>query len=278
MSSASLKNQGNELTSQYTTNVSLYIEEFIEILEKKRLTMHYQPIVNLSEGTSLGYEGLTRGPKESFFHSPLHLFNFAEKQGKLYSLEKITRDLAIETSKGWLKSNEKLFINLNSNVLYDPNFTPGYTKSLLKRCMLSPENIVFEITERFAIQDFKAFKTVLNHYRNQGFQIAIDDAGAGYSSLQAIAELEPEYIKIDRSLVRDIDQSDVKKAVLEAFLMLSSKINSNIIAEGIETIKELETLISIGVEYGQGYVLAKPSYPVSPTSPLSLECIKKTDN
>lgn len=268
-----LKNVGNEQVTQSDT--TLYTEEFIVILKKRLLTMLYQPIVNLSKGSPLGFESLTRGPKDSYFHSPLHLFNFAEKHGELYLLEKITRDLAIETSKGWLRPNEKLFINLNSNVFYDPNFTPGYTKSLLKKCMLSPENIVFEITERFAIRDFKAFKSVLNHYRNQGFQIAIDDAGAGYSSLQAIAELEPEYIKIDRSLVTAIDQSNVKKAVLEAFLMLSSKIKSDVIAEGIETIEELDTVISLGVKYGQGFLLAKPNYPVSPITPYSLQCIKK---
>lgn len=250
------------------------IDEFQEILNQKRITMHYQPIINLLDGTSHGFEGLTRGPKDSYFQSPVQLFNFAEKHGELYRLEKITREMAIETSKEWLKQDEKLFINLNSNVLYDPNFTPGYTKSLLAKNMLSPKNVVFEITERFAIEDFKAFKTVLNHYRNQGFQIAIDDAGSGYSSLQAIAELEPEYIKIDRSIVTDINQSDVKKAVLEAFLLLASKINSDIIAEGIETVEELETLISLGVKFGQGYVLAKPNYPVPEISEISLKSIK----
>lgn len=210
----------------------------------------------------LGFEGLTRGPIQSRFQSPLQLFKYAEEYGSLYTLEKTARELAFENSSTILSKDEKLFINLSPQVIYDPSFTPGHTISLLKQYKLSPQNIVFEITERSAIEDFSAFTKVLHHYRDQGFQIAVDDAGAGYSSLQAISEIQPDYIKVDRSLISKIHENNVKKHILDAFVTFAKKMDSIIIAEGIELEEELEAVIQLGIDCGQGYYISRPSFPV----------------
>ena len=234
--------------------------EFNEIIDHKRLTIKYQPIVSLNNGEILGWEALARGPAESYFHSPGVLFPFAEKVDLLYPLEKISRELAISEIDE-ISPDQKLFININTRTINDPNFVKGATKNLLQDHHLTPHNIVFEITERFAINDFASFNHTLEHYRSQGYMIAVDDAGAGYSSLQTIAEIRPDFIKMDMSLVRGINHSPVKKALLETFVTFAQKIGSAIVTEGIETEEELTTLMAMGIHYGQGFYLARPAFP-----------------
>lgn len=245
--------------------------EFNDLIKNKNFNIHYQPIVSLQTGTILGWEALTRGPQDSTFHSPAMIFHFAEEVGLLFPLEKICRELAINYfGQG---DNHKLFLNIHPYTVNDPNFVKGETLKLLGESTLSTSNLVFEITERQSIHDFGQFNKTLSHYRGQGYQVAVDDAGAGFSSLQTIAEIRPEYIKIDASLVRDISTNRVKQALLETFVTFAEKIGCRIIAEGIETEEELITLHSIGVHFGQGYYLARPAFPKPEVSPQALKRI-----
>ena len=236
-------------------------KDFVKIVARKDFKIVYQPLVSLNSTRIFGYEALTRGPENNYFHYPDNLFSFAEKVGLLLQLERVTRELAIKKFNSE-NTNHKLFLNMNPMIINDPSFAGGETLRLIKRFGLLPQNIVFEITERTAITDFDSFKKTILHYREQGFMIAIDDAGAGYSSLQSIAELKPDFIKVDKSLVRDIDKDMVKKSLLETFVTFADKINSKILAEGIETEDEMKVLMGMGVEYGQGYFLARPGYPL----------------
>ncbi|GAB6158437.1 bifunctional diguanylate cyclase/phosphodiesterase [Desulfotomaculum varum] len=246
--------------------------EFHDLLQNKNLRIVYQPIVSLQTGQILGWEALTRGPENSYFFSPAVIFNYAQEAGLLFPLEKICRELAIKNFD-LTDSSQKLFLNIHPQTINDPQFVKGETMKLLKESPLSPHNLVFEITERQGIHDFHQFNKTLAHYRNQGYKVAVDDAGAGFSSLQAIAEVRPEYIKIDHSLVKDIDTNRVKQALLETFVTFAQKIGCSIIAEGIETEAELTTLRSLGVHYGQGYYLARPGYPLPPVQTQALNCI-----
>lgn len=248
-------------------------KEFKNIIETRNINILFQPIVSLSEGRNYGFEALSRGPRNSAFYSPEVLFPFAAQEGCLYTLEKMARELAIKESKGIIQ-NEKLFINMSAQAIYQSNYTPGNTVSLLQQYHLSPSDIVFEITERSAIHDFLSFRKVLSHYRSQGFQIAVDDAGAGYSSLQAISELEPDYIKVDKSLIHGINESRIKKNILESFTMFAKKMNSKVIAEGIETPEELKMVKDLGIDLGQGFFLARPENPVSSISLPALEILQ----
>lgn len=254
---------------------SIHQKEFQEILLHQKINTLFQPIISLSTGAALGYEALTRGPEGSYFHSPMNLFRFAELENSLYSLEKLAREKAIHKGAPLITTTQKLFINMNSHVIYDPMFTPGHTLKLLEEAGLTPKNIVFEITERNAIEDFAAFKKAISYYRDQGFLIAVDDAGAGYASLQSILELKPDYIKVDRSLIQHIEQNKVKENMLESFVNFALKMNSKVIAEGIETPAELERVIRLGVHYGQGFFLARPQYPPASASNEGLEVIDR---
>lgn len=236
------------------------LKEFREIIEIPRLGVVYQPIVDFRSGKVLGWESLARGPEGSHFRSPLVLFDFAEEVGSLFSLEKVCREQAIR-HLGEFSPIQKLFLNIHPRTLTDPSFTPGETLQLLQKYRLSPHNIVFEITERHSISEFTLFHRTLAHYRKQGYLVAIDDIGTGYSGLSSIAEIRPDFIKVDMSLVKGIDTDPVKRALFETLVTFADKIGCGIIAEGIETETEMSSLISLGVHYGQGYYLAKPHFP-----------------
>ena len=236
---------------------ALRLSELDRLLEEKALRCVYQPIVNIREGRPLGYEALSRPQNSTVFHGPLPLFEFAERAGKDYPLDQLAREQAISGSTG-LHPGEKLFLNLTPQIINDPQFTPWQTLSLLREHRLTPEQVVFEITERSSIEDFGSVERVLAHYRNQGYKIAIDDVGAGYSSLLSIVELKPDYIKVDRSIVSGLHADTFKAHILETLVLTANRMGIELIAEGVETQEELDKLLSMGVNYAQGYLLGRP--------------------
>lgn len=233
---------------------------FRSIVRNGQIHVLFQPIYDFKKGTILAWEALSRGPRGSEFESPALLFDFAEQTGQLFVLEQTCRAKAIETV-GALAPGQRLFLNIHPRAVVDPTFAPGRTLELIQAYGLEPENIVFEITERHSIKDFSSFHKTLDHYRSQGFKVAVDDAGTGYSGLSTIAALQPDYIKVDMSLVRDVDKDPVRRALMETMVTLAGRIGSEIIAEGIETKGEAGALIEIGVHYGQGYFLSRPHFP-----------------
>ena len=242
------------------------MEEFHGVVNQPSLFTVYQPIVDLNSGEVLGWESLARGPRGSHFEGPNMLFEFAEEVGSLFSLEKACREQAIK-GLGGLGAGQKLFLNIHPQTLGDPNFRSGETKRLLDKHDLTPENLVFEITERHSIKDFTLFHRTLDHYRSQGYLVAIDDAGTGYSGLSRIAALRPHFIKVDMSLIRGIESNPVQRALMETLVTFADRIGCRIVAEGIETATELSSLLSMGVHYGQGFYLAQPATP----KPLPIE-------
>lgn len=232
--------------------------ELNRILSQAQIHTVFQPIVSLREGEILGYEALSRGPSESILASPLALFKAADELGMTWELELICRQKAIERA-GKLDDGRFLFINIDPNIIRDEKFKRGFTKEFLKTHDISPDSIIFEITERTAIGDYETFSQVLSNYTEQGYKIAIDDMGAGYSGLRTITNTKPHYIKIDMELIRDIDRDAFKQALIKNIVNLSLSTNIKVIAEGIETEGELQTLIRLGVYAGQGYYLQRPA-------------------
>lgn len=176
----------------------------------------------------------------------------------LLDLERLCRRSALRAAQS-LNLDRKLFLNSSAKALQDQDFMPRQLAEQLDELGLPRDCLVLEITERVAIQEWDSFKRVLGTFRDQGFMVAIDDMGAGYSSLQAMAELQPDYLKFDISLVRNIHESLIKIGLLETLVSLSSKINASVIAEGIEEKEEYEILRSLGVQLGQGYFFASPA-------------------
>jgi diguanylate cyclase (GGDEF)-like protein len=237
-----------------------HLPEFKEIIALKKLYSVYQPIISINSAAVLGWEALIRGPENSYFQYPENIFSFAEAEGLLFPLEKICRESAFN-NLGGIGLGQKIFVNVHPNTINDPTFTEGETMRIIQNLHIQPENVVFEITERHHIKDFMSLNRTLTHYRDQGFLVAVDDVGCGFSNLQSIAEIRPDYIKIDMSLVRGIHKDGVKTALMETFVTFAAKIGCEIIAEGIEEEAELALLADIGVHYGQGYFFGRPVSP-----------------
>jgi EAL domain-containing protein (putative c-di-GMP-specific phosphodiesterase class I) len=236
------------------------------ILAAGRLTTHYQPIVDMEPGTIMGYEALTRGPENSIFEGPDALFATCGEQRLLPELDLLCRCEALRNARGF-DPNKKLFLNALPETLGAPGFTGGGFLEALREADLQPRNLVLEITERTSIHDFEAFGRELGPLRRQGFLVAIDDVGTGYSSLQTITEVEPDFIKIDLSLIKNIHRSLIKQELVHSLLQVGARIGARVIAEGIETEDEYRTLRRCGVRYGQGFWFARPAPPFPGLTP-----------
>lgn len=241
-------------------------KEVEDIIQRREITTVFQAIVCLNEGKIMGYEALSRGPKGSALERPDLLFAAAESCGKTWEMELLCRSKALEQAEK-LPTDCKMFINVDPNIIKDPRFEKGLTGGMLKERHLEAESIVFEITERTAVDDYRNFRSVLENYRSQGYQIAIDDTGSGCSGLMMLAETRPQYIKIDMGLIRDIDKDSLRQSLIKALCDFSQVADMKVIAEGIETIDELKTLMAIGVPYGQGFLLQRPQMEFATASP-----------
>ena len=244
-----------------------------QIIEQKQIRTVYQPIFSLRTGCALGYEALSRGPEGSCYESPTALFAVADNFQCLQELENLCHSTAIRSIDSDL-GDAYLFLNVNPVVLNRNNFEKGLIQNVIRENHLNYSNVVLELTERTEIHDYAKLRDILSYYRQQGFMIAIDDVGSGYSNLAAIAEIQPEFVKIDMSLIRDVDKSPIKKAMLETLVGFCSKVNARIICEGIETEEELKVLCSIGCDYGQGFFLAHPGKLNQTINPLAQKHIK----
>jgi len=251
-------------------------EELDNILNSKQIKTVFQPIISLRDGDVLGHEALSRITCEGEIDNPTTLFEVASQYNRLWDLELLCRDKAFEAAYEIMKPpyEKKLFVNVNPNIMHDEKFRKGLTKDFLKKYNMTSHNIIFEITERNIIKDMHGFMSTIDHYKSQDYKIAIDDAGAGYSGLNLISDLSPNYIKLDMKLIRDVDTDSLKYALVKGMVELSKTSNIFIIAEGIETYDELETLVSLGVQYGQGYYLQRPDEKIKEISSHVLETLK----
>ncbi len=230
------------------------------IIVNNDINMVYQPLVELSNLNILGYEALARVENAGFLSNTEMLFSYAVETDMLLDLERICRTNAIESIPEKL-NGRKIFLNSSAKGIYDPEFKSSKFDRFLNEHGLSNEDVVIEITERLAVSDYMAFTTAIKILKEKGYKIAIDDMGAGYSSLRTIAEIKPDYLKYDMALIRDIHQNLIKKDLLETLIPFTERLGASIIAEGIETEGEYRVLRDLGIKYGQGFYFAKPAFP-----------------
>lgn len=230
------------------------------IIDKEEVHTLFHPVIDLSDRAIIGYEALNRGPADGEFERPDKLFKIAYDADLVVKLERLCRQRALQGA-GRLPKGMLLFLNVEPDSVSDPELRRIMSTRLLVDMGLAPSDIVLEITERTAIIDFTVFRSTLEYLRALGFRIAIDDAGAGYGSLQCIAEVKPEFIKLDMSLIRRIHEDPVKQALVRTMAEFGKHTDVRVVAEGIETKHELETLVDLGVPLGQGYLFAYPSEP-----------------
>ncbi len=238
--------------------MSILHNELSRILNGKQLTPHFQPIVSLSQKKIMGYEALIRGPSDSPLHSPFNLFDTAERFDLSTKLEYICREITIKRYAE-LNIKEKLFINVSPSVLLHPEFKKGETLKLLQQFGVDPRSVVIELTEHQPTDDFQLMREAIIHYRKMGFEIAIDDLGAGYSGLRLWSELQPEYVKIDMHFIQGIHNDPIKLNFVRSIQNIASSLNCSVIAEGIETEDEFKAVEQLGITHAQGYYFARPT-------------------
>jgi diguanylate cyclase (GGDEF)-like protein len=231
---------------------------FEEILSNRALTPLFQPVVSIQHGTVYGYEALIRGPKGTSLYSPKALFKIAEKLDRLVELDMLCREVAIERFAE-LGLNGRLFLNVTPTVILAERFQGGNTLQFAQRQGLSPDRLVIGVTETAPVEDYILLRQAVEHYREMGFAIAIDELGGGYAGFRHLAELRPELIKIDRYFIRNCYSDPVRRQLIHSICEIAHGVGSLVIAEGIETSRELDVVRSLGVNYAQGHLLSRPS-------------------
>lgn len=215
------------------------------------LWMAFQPIVRVSDGSIAGYEALMRSREPELAHPPA-VVDAAQSLNQLHDLGRIVRALAATPFIN-ASSDSLLFVNVHPGDLADPTLT--ITGSPLSRIA---RQVVLEVTERASLEHALNVREQITRLRKLGFRIAIDDIGAGYAGLSTFAFLEPEFVKVDMSLVRGIEHTETKQRVVRSLLDLCREMNIQVVAEGVETMAEKETLMGLGSELMQGFLFARP--------------------
>ena len=228
----------------------------------------FQPIVSVEDGIICGYEALARGPEGSLLYEANDLFANAENLGCLSKLDQLASQLAVIRFKQ-RELVEQLFINFSPYSLVSDRRVMSDLLEFMQLQDMMPEQVVIEITEHCPVEDIGKLCSVLDRYRKAGFKIALDDLGSAYSSLQLWSELKPEYVKLDQHFIRQIHINENKQYFVQSMQDLAEKLGCQLIAEGIENRRELETICRMGIPLVQGFYICKPiEHPV--THPASL--------
>lgn len=248
----------------------------MDVLESQRIEPVFQPIVCLKTGEIIGYEALSRIIKPKEIGCSEELFHLAGIYGKVWELEQLCREKILEKYHSFHSTeNKKLFLNVNPMVIHDKGFHAGFTSEYLKQYGVNLRNIVFEVTERNAVDDVKGFKDTIRHYKSQGYNIAVDDAGSCYSGLNLICDIVPHYLKLDILLIHDIHKDAIKYAMVKSMVEFANLANIQLVAEGIECEEELKALLKLGVHNGQGYFLRKPNEELKGVEKAAIDIIHK---
>jgi EAL domain-containing protein (putative c-di-GMP-specific phosphodiesterase class I) len=242
---------------QTREKIDLYAE-LKAILREKQLKAAFQPVCRMSDGAVMGYEALIRGPQGSALEQPNALFAVSHQNEMDVEVE----SLCLETVFGKLPravSERRLFVNASATLLRHPIFLNKRNLSAINQ---KHADVVVEISEKEVVGDYSSFGDILDTLRGAGLKIAIDDAGSGYSGLETIIHLRPDYIKVADSLVRNLETDPIRREIVASLASIGRRIQATLIAEGIEREEERRALVGLEVEYGQGFLLGRPSFQV----------------
>ena len=230
-------------------------ERLLRTVHDRLITTVFQPVVNLETRTVVGYEALSRGPAGTELENPEVLFELARDFDLVWDLEA----LCIQNVLPWLDevcARGYLFFNLESHFIQQLQHRGTDVFEPFFSCN---RQVVIEVTERSAIRDYGTFRRTLHELKKMGFKIAIDDCGSGYASLEAVAELQPDYLKVGHSLFHGVENDPIRRRLVELVARCADTIGARTIAEAIETEEQLTVCRELGIAEGQGYLLARPA-------------------
>jgi EAL domain-containing protein (putative c-di-GMP-specific phosphodiesterase class I) len=234
------------------------METMNQIILERNIRLLAQPIFEVATHQIKAYEVLTRGPAGTDLESPLVLFSVARQMGKLFDLEKIVLEKTFKQISE-SASPQQVFINVTPVTLGHPLFVEEI-QAMLKKCKdVSAKQVVLEVTEQDPIIQQANFTKNIQLLRQLGFRLAVDDTGIGYSTLSSIIEIMPEIIKVDRSVIQDIDSNSIKESMLKGLLLIAKESGSVVVAEGIESKGEAMVLSRNNVDLAQGFFYGRPA-------------------
>lgn len=213
----------------------------------------FQPIVDIRNKTIFAHEALVRGPNGEAAYSVL------QQVDNPYRFDQACRIKAVKTASE-IQLLNLLSINFMPNAVYKPELCIRTTLEAAKQYHFPTENIIFEFNEQDLVQDTSHIYNIVTEYKKMGFKTALDDFGAGYAGLNFLANFQPDLVKLDMSLLRNIDQSKPRQAIVKAATRMCEELNIKVIAEGVETIAEKDVLASYSIDLFQGYLFCKPSF------------------
>jgi EAL domain-containing protein (putative c-di-GMP-specific phosphodiesterase class I) len=221
-------------------------------------TMAFQPIVHLKSGKVFAHEALVRGPQQQSAPSMLSLVDDENK----YAFDQACRVRAIELAARLSPAGEPAGVSINfiPGAVYQPENCIRRTLETARRVGMPLSNIIFEVTENERIIDRDHLMNIFREYHKHGLRMAIDDFGAGHAGLGLLASFQPDLLKIDMELIRNIDQRRAARRIVQSILEVAHDLGIQVIAEGIESLAECSVLVDLGVELFQGYLFARPSF------------------
>lgn len=223
-------------------------------------SMAFQPIIAFERKQIWGYETLVRGLE----NQPAAFILDQIDASSIHSFDQTIRSKAIRLANQ-LHFDQILSINFLPNAVYNPENCIQSTLAVCDELGFDKKRIMFEVTEAEKITDHAHLKNIFTEYKKHQFLTAIDDFGAGYSGLNLLAEWQPDIIKLDMNLIRDIDQNKTKQLIVKSILDVCRGLNIEVISEGVETRAELTVLVDFGIDLFQGYYFAKPLFEGLPT-------------
>jgi EAL domain-containing protein (putative c-di-GMP-specific phosphodiesterase class I)/GGDEF domain-containing protein len=235
-------------------------EELRSIIRGGSVRTLFQPVVELDTKRILGHEALSRGPRGSWCETPRTMFALSDRVGIADELDHLCLEAALAASVD-LGERGKLFLNVCDRSRDQSASPDDALGSSLERHGLAPSDVVLEVSERAAGGDPDAFVERLRGFKESGFGVALDDVGTGHARLRTVERLEPDYLKIDSCLVRNLHESLMQREVLDTLVRLSERIGGAVIGEGVESEAEAAALAEGGARYGQGHFFAVPAEP-----------------
>lgn len=236
----------------------------VQLITDNQFTSYMQPIIDIHKLDIVAYELLMRPAQGRPPFQPYELFQVAQQTGLHSFLDRSARISAIQVSAMHLRKGTKRFINFLPSSIYNPNYCLSHTFQAIEQLDQDPNDFVFEVVETEKITDVKHLKNIFEVYQRHGIQVALDDVGAGFATLEVMTELKPNFVKIDRELVSFCDQDQKKQQIITNIVQCAESFGASVLAEGIERGEELEFCKSEGITLGQGYLIGKPaSMPIS---------------
>lgn len=234
-----------------------------ELLDARRYTSVLQPIVYCDDPARVfAREALLRGvERDGGLVHAYYMFEVARGCGLIAELDLAARDSAIEAMMR-SRHSEALFVNLTPSAIDDPLAALEHTVRSIDRLHLAHDRVVFEVVESEHAPDVVHLRGLLASYRDAGFRVALDDVGAGYSSLNRLHQLRPDFVKLDMDLVREVDRDPYKALIARKTIEIATELGIATIAEGVETPGELEWAQANGAAFVQGFATGRPSEPV----------------